>query len=112
MVAICHDKSRFSVLFYSSLDSNEKMLFAYYQPSVELLQTTVEKTDINVNINSLNPLLATNLSQLDTESTCSSMSMNYSDLTNSYTFYAKGKQVSVYLSQSEVIIAYDEDTGE
>ena len=61
----------------------------------------------------MNPssLLATELNLLDQLKGCSRFSLEYSATSSSYTYYAKGKALSLYLTQTEIVDVIDEQTG-
>ena len=54
IMALCQDTDRLSLLFYSDLDaSDQKTLYAYYQPFTRELLTTLDTTRIIVYIDGL-----------------------------------------------------------
>ena len=62
----------------------------------------------------MNPssLLATELNELEQHKGCSRFFLEYSATSSSYTYYAKGKAVSLYLTQTETVDVIDELSGE
>ena len=84
IVALCQNPDRLSILFYSALDQNQKVLQAYYQPMTKALIKTMGTTTLNVNITNLESFETTSVTS--DANYCSSFSQSYESLANSFTY--------------------------
>jgi len=93
------------MLFYSDLNRDSQRLTAFYQPQTKDLLTSINRTSVNLLIDGFSPVVVEGLSK--SIDWCSKFSVTFYDTINSFTYFAIGESIQVYLTQTQTVVLED-----